>query len=151
MLSYLGEPVEGTHTGTNYGTPWMEREGTSHVAMKFKSGAVGYHFGTWRARGTRLVYTFHAHCENGMLEVSIADGKLRSIIEGKETVLLECTPGSKYLQNEMKHFLGCINTGARPLTDGPRSLQSLRVIWKLYEAEEKGIVADLTGLGSTTT
>jgi hypothetical protein len=32
------------------------------------------------------------------------------------------------------------------LTDGPRSLQSLRVIWRLYEAEEKSTVADLRGL-----
>jgi predicted dehydrogenase len=36
---------------------------------------------------------------------------------------------------------------ARPLTDGPSSLQSLRVIWKLYEAEERGVLADLRGLG----
>jgi predicted dehydrogenase len=125
----------------------MEKEGTSHVAMKFASGAVAYHFGTWGAKGTRLRYAFHAHCENGMLEVSIAEGKLRSIVAGEETVIMECTPGSKYLKNEMMHFMDCINTGARPLTDGPRSLQSLRVIWKLYEAEEKGLVADLNGLG----
>lgn len=147
LLDYLGDPVEGTHTGTNYGTPWMEKEGTSHVAMKFKSGAVAYHFGTWGAKGTRLRYTIHAHCENGMLEANIAEGKLKSIIEGKEEVHMESTPGSKYLRNEMMHFLDCIKTGGRPLTDGPRSLQSLRVIWKLYEAEEKGLVADLAGLG----
>jgi predicted dehydrogenase len=147
LLSYLGDPVEGTHTGTNYCTPWMEREGTSHVAMKFKSGAVAYHFGTWGAKGSRLRYSFHAHCEKGMLEINIAEGKLISIVEGKETILAECTPGSKYLQNEMMHFLSCVNTGNRPLTDGPKSLQSLRVIWKLYEAEEKGVVANLTGLG----
>ena len=33
------------------------------------------------------------------------------------------------------------------LTDGEGSLQGLRVIWKLYEAEDKGEIADLRGLG----
>ena len=33
------------------------------------------------------------------------------------------------------------------MTDGPGSLQGLRVIWRLYEAEEKRTVADLRGLG----
>ena len=47
----------------------------------------------------------------------------------------------------MAHFLDCIATGARPLTDGPGSLQGLRLIWRLYEAEERGRLADLRGLG----
>ena len=47
----------------------------------------------------------------------------------------------------MAHFLDCIETGQQPLTDGIGSLQGLRVIWKLYEAENEGRIADLTGLG----
>ena len=47
----------------------------------------------------------------------------------------------------MAHFLDCVETGQTPLTDGTRSLQGLRVIWRLYEAEEAGNIADLTGLG----
>jgi hypothetical protein len=27
----LGRPVRGMHVGTNFGTPWMEGEGTSNV------------------------------------------------------------------------------------------------------------------------
>jgi len=54
LLWYLGEPVRGFHLGTNTGTPWMEREGTSNVTMEFEGGVMGYHFGTWGARGTRL-------------------------------------------------------------------------------------------------
>ena len=50
-------------------------------------------------------------------------------------------------KNEMAHFLDCIETGQTPLTDGRSSLQGLRVIWRLYEAEEAGRIADLTGLG----
>jgi hypothetical protein len=35
----------------------------------------------------------------------------------------------------------------RPLTDGPGGLQGLRVIWRLYEAERRGVIADLRDLG----
>jgi predicted dehydrogenase len=138
--------VRGTHLGTNTGTPWMGREGTSNVSMEFEGGLLGYHFGTWGARGTRLRYSFHAHCTEGMIEADITGGRLLSIVKGEETVLLEAE-GSKHTENEMAHFLDCIATGQVPLTDGPGSLQGLRCIWRMYEAEEKGTVADLRGLG----
>jgi predicted dehydrogenase len=63
-----------------------------------------------------------------------------------EALVLECSQ-IKHLEAEMRHFLECIETGKTPLTDGRSSLQSLRVIWRLYEAEEQGTVADLRGLG----
>ena len=146
LLRYLGNPIEGTHLGTNYGTPWMEREGTSNVSMKFENGALGYHFGTWGAKASRLGYSFHAHCTEGMLEMHMASGQLILHQGAEEKVLLQ-TRSDKYLNKEAEHFIDCVKTGKRPLTDGPRSLQSLRVIWKLYEAESNGIVADLRGLG----
>ncbi|MEZ4736608.1 MAG: Gfo/Idh/MocA family oxidoreductase [Caldilineaceae bacterium] len=152
LLAWMGEPVSGAHIGTNFGTPWMEGEGTSNVTLKFANGALGYHFGTWGARGTRLQYSFHAHCTKGMLEGQITQGRLllhRGAEEnetGTETVLFTADPG-KHVHNELIHFVDCLETGQRPLTDGIRSLQSLRVIWKLYTAEEQGVVADLHGLG----
>jgi len=146
LLWYLGEPVRGFHLGTNTGTPWMEREGTSNVTMEFEGGVMGYHFGTWGARGTRLKYSFHAHCTDGMLEADIRAGELRSLVSDKEEVLLRCEPG-KHTENEMAHFLDCIETGAEPFTNAADSLQGLRVIWRMYEAEATDQLADLRGLG----
>ena len=152
LLDWMGDPVSGVHVGTNFGTPWMELEGTSNVSLKFESGALGYHFGTWGAKGTRLKYSFHAHCEEAMIEAQVTQGRLflhRGALEeevGSETLLLE-TESGKHVERELAHFCECVETGRRPLTDGPRSLQSLRVIWRLYEAEREGIVADLRGLG----
>ncbi len=155
MLDWLGEPVEGTHIGTNFGTPWMEREGTSDVAIKFENGAVAYHGATWGARGTRLGYAFHAICTEGTLELDQFKGVLYLHRDndghagkfGEPQVLATETGGLKHTDLEMSHFLDCVERGARPLTDGLRSLQSLRVIWRLYEAEQKGVIADLRGLG----
>ena len=147
LLWYLGEPVSGTHLGTNTGTPWMEREGTSNVTMRFAGNRLGYHFGTWGARGTRLRYAIHAHCSEGMIEADITRHRLLAHVGGERKLLMESQVGGKHTENEMAHFIDCIDRRQTPLTDGTASLQSLRVIWKLYEAEQRGVVADLRGLG----
>jgi len=157
LLWFLGDPVSGAHIGTNLGTPWMEKEGTSNVVIKFTSGALGYHFGTWGARGTRLGYSFHIHCTKGMLEYNNTDHKLyfhaniadeqgnMRAVSVKEVIMEEADP-SKKTQFEFLHFLDCILTGKKPLTDGHSSLRGLRVIWRMYEAEKNNVMADLSGL-----
>ncbi|MCK4322961.1 MAG: Gfo/Idh/MocA family oxidoreductase, partial [Armatimonadetes bacterium] len=99
LLWFLGNPVRGVHVGTNYGTPWMEKEGTSNVTLQFEGGRLGYHFGTWGARGTRLGYSFHAHCTEAMIEADIHAGKLLVHRGGEAEVIMKCEPG-KNLENE---------------------------------------------------
>lgn len=161
LLWFLGEPLCGTHIGTKVGTPWMMEEGTSAVTMKFANGAVGYHGATWGARGSRLYYDFQIQCEKGMIEYDHKKGEIRVYDSNKEHIPGEeitergervvwdrrNAPPNKNTECEMRHFLECCHTGKRPLTDGRSSLQGLRVIWKLYEAEKQGVVADLRGLG----
>jgi predicted dehydrogenase len=149
LLWFLGRPVRGVHVGTNYGTPWMEREGTSNVTIEFESGALGYHMGTWGAKGTRHGYNLQAHCTEGMLEADISAGKLYAHVGREAKLLFELgqAPDLKHTYLEMAHFYQCVRSNSTPLTDGPGSLQGLRVIWRLYEAEERGAMADLRGLG----
>ena len=160
LLWFLGDPVGAAHFGTKIGTPWMMREGTSALIMKFKNGALGYHGATWGARGTRLGYDFQIQMEKGMLEY---DGRAKQIkfyngekdhIPGQDTTIItqdyeviEDYEGGKMTQNEILHFIDCVETGKRPLTDGYATLQGLRVIWKTYEAEKSGQFADISGLG----
>ena len=149
LLWYLGRPVRGVHLGTNRGTPWMEKEGTSNAVIEFENGIMGYHFGTWGARGSRLVYSFHAHCTEGMLEADIITGKLIAHVRGEQTVLFETPPG-KPMSRQMNHFLDCIENDTQPFTDPVSSIEGLRVIWKLYEAEPTATMADLRGEGLGT-
>ena len=157
MLWMMGRPVCGAHFGTNLCTPWMDREGTSNVCLQFESGALGYHFGTWGARGTRMGYDFQAHCEQGLLEIALREGKLTfrcndpehvpgRTLTSVETVLMEAE-AAKPTALEMAHFIDCIETGATPETTPEESLAGLKVIWKLYEAEERNALADLRGMG----
>ena len=59
-------------------TPWLMKEGTSALIMKFENGAVGYHGATWGARGTRLGYDFQVQTEKGMLESNDVEYQIKS-------------------------------------------------------------------------
>ena len=153
MIWMLGKPKSGVHMGTRCCTPWMDREGTSNVSLEFENGVLGYHFGTWGARGTRMGYSFHAHCEKGLLDFKLSENKLYfrgnvsehipgTTEECKEYVLMDLGAAPpKPTAEEMRHFLDCVETGAEPETSPGESLEGLEIIWKLYEAEEKGVIA----------
>ena len=146
LLWYLGQPLRGIHMGTNRGTPWMEREGTSNVCLEFPNGKLGYHFGTWGARGSRMRYTLHAHCNEGLLEADIS-GKQLILHRGSERqILYQLTQSGKHTENEMSHFLDCVERGEEPLTSGQSAIHSLRAIWRLYDAEENAAWADLSDI-----
>lgn len=158
MLWFLGKPVKGMHFGTKNGTPWMMREGTSAAIFQFENGAVGYHGGTWGARGTRLGYDFQVQTEKGLLEYEYASGELRLYdqsavhIPGQSTEraaykVLEKFETGKQTQYEINHFAECVLEGKEPQTNAYSTLQGLRVIWKMYDAEKNNTVADLRGLG----
>ena len=168
LLHWLGDPAYGSHVGTNLGTPWMEREGTSNVCLRFQNGALAYHFGTWGARGSRLRYSVHAHCTKGMLELDRAAGTITlhrdesggdppspealavdsEVLRSPERVVVYRQPGGarKALLEQMEAFLDCIEMKRKPEISAQASLRSLQVIWRLYEAEEQGLVADLRDL-----
>lgn len=160
LLRFLGRPVSGAHLGTNVGTPWMLLEGTSSVVFKFENGAVAYHGATWGARGSRLRYDFQIHTEKGLLDYLHHAGEIRLY-----SSMMDHVPGevggnneykvlwkrdgeaSKETQFEIQHFVDCVRNGKEPMTSGKKALQSLRVIWKIYDAEKHNVVADLRGLG----
>ena len=160
MLWFLGEPISGAHFGTRNGTPWMLKEGTSAVTIKFASGAVGYHGATWGARGTRLDYDIQIHTERGLLEYEHQSGEVRlydgayqhkpgEILDRQKCKILwtRDSDRSKQTQYEIQHFADSVNNKTLPLTNGRAALQSLRVIWALYNAEKNGFMADLSKLG----
>ena len=158
MLWMMGKPVRGTHSGSNFCTPWMDREGTSNVCLEFENGALGYHFGTWGARGTRMGYSFQAHCEKGLIDFKLQENKL--LLRGniaehipdtpedcKEYTLLDLGERTgKHTVEEMRHFLDCVETGKTPETSPEESLAGLEVIWELYKAEDEHRLADFRNI-----
>jgi hypothetical protein len=55
-------------------------------------------------------------------------------------------PAAKPLARQVDVFLDCIEKQVKPEISAAASLRGLRVIWRLYEAEEQKTVADLRGL-----
>ena len=55
----------------------------------------------------------------------------------------------KHTQYEIRHFVDCILTGKQPDTHGRNALKSLQVIWKMYDAEKFGVIADLRDIKVT--
>lgn len=159
LLWFLGEPDYGTHIGSRLFTPWLMGEGTSNVVIAFKNGAMGYHFGTWTAKGSKMGYDFQIHFEKALVTYSRITGKLE-VYEGMDKATQEVyktqkiteisvndNPYDKKTQLEILHFISCIHEGKTPLTNAHDALQGLRVIWKLYDAEKHKTMADLSGLG----
>ncbi len=96
---------------------------------------------------TKLGYSIHVHGTEGMLEADLRAGKLRLHTRAGAKTLTRTDPQAKYVDRELGQFLDCIERQTPVPTDGPTSLQGLRVIWRLYQAEREHVVADLTGLG----
>ena len=158
ILWMMGKPVRGTHSSTKLCTPWMDREGTSNVCLEFENGALAYHFGTWGARGTRMGYSFQAHCEKGLLDFKLSENKL--VLRGniaehipgtpedcKEYVLMDLGERPvKPTVAEMAHFLDCVENGSNPETNALQSIAGLAVIWELYKAEDENRLADFSNI-----
>ncbi len=156
LLWFLGNPVKGTHFGTKIGTPWMMKEGTSIASFQFENGTLGYHGATWGARGTHLGWNMQIMTEKGLLEYDRKEIKYwnqnAEHIPGQDenskyTVIWSDTVHQgKQTQFEIKHFIECIVNGTKPLTDGYSAMQSLQVIWKMYDAEKNNQIADLSDI-----
>ena len=41
-------------------------------------------------------------------------------------------------------FADCVINNKKPFTDAKTALEGLRVVWKMYEAEKTGVVADFS-------
>lgn len=149
LLWILGNPIALFFMGSNKGTPWMEAEGTTHVCMKFKTGTMGYYFGTWGARGSHNDYRMEAHCERGLVALDLTRSKITAYTQGtpedtkqfymgytKETVLTDDpVPISTMYHNELAHFIDCIETRRSPTTNAKTALAGLQLIWKLYKQD----------------
>ena len=64
-------------------------------------------------------------------------------------MIFESDQSGKNTVAELTYFLDILYEGKPVITTPEESLQGLRVIWKLYEAERDGVLRDLTGLGHT--
>ena len=152
MLWIAGEVGTMRMAGTHGGLP-MEGEDSAVAAIKFKSGVIGSLRHTWFSPAPKVWYTMRAYCQNAILTLTVHPlGNLAleghrcawesriTVVEagGKERVLLESGEGLD-LTEETRHFLDCLDSGARPQTDGVVARQLMAAVLDAYaEAEKTG-------------
>ena len=152
MLWIAGEVQSVSMVGTHAGLP-MEGEDTAISIIKFKNGVVGTTRHTWFSPKPHRWYTMRAYCERAVITLTVHPlGNLA--VEGyrcawssritiaeagsEDRVLLDSDEGLD-LTEEVRHFFECVDSGARPQTDGQVARQLMKVALDAYR------VAEITG------
>ena len=153
MLWIAGEVASVSMVGTHGGLP-MEGEDTAISIIKFKNGVVGTTRHTWFSPKPKIWYTVRAVCERAVISLEVNPlGNLAfeglhcpwvsrvTVAEAggdDEKVLHESDEGLD-LTEEVRHFFDCLDSGARPQTDGRVARELMKVVLDAYaEAEIKG-------------
>lgn len=149
MLWIAGEVKTVSMVGARAGLP-MEGEDTALSVIKFANGVVGVTRHTWFSPKPRRWYTMRAYCQRAVITLEIQPlGSLalegvncrwlsRIIIgeAGKDNrVVLESDEGLD-LTEEVRHFFDCVESGARPQTDGQTARELMKVALDAYRDAE---------------
>ncbi|MDE2952860.1 MAG: Gfo/Idh/MocA family oxidoreductase [Chloroflexota bacterium] len=152
MLWIAGDAQSVSMAGAHAGIP-MEGEDTAISIIKFKNGVVGTTRHTWFSPAPAHWYVMRAYCERAVITLTVNPlGKLA--VEGfscpwqsritvsqsgcEEKVLLDSGEGLD-LTEEVRHFFDCVDSGARPQTDGQVARALMKVVLDAYqESEIKG-------------
>ena len=148
MLYIAGEPQYARMVGTIAGLP-MEGEDSAMSILKFKSGVIGTTRHTWFAPAPKVWYSIQAHCERAVLRMTVnplgdlaVEGhrcgwrsRITATTPDGEDILLESGEGLN-LTGEVRHFLDCLDSGARPQTDGIVARGLMKVALDAYAAAE---------------
>ncbi|MCY3781678.1 MAG: Gfo/Idh/MocA family oxidoreductase [Chloroflexi bacterium] len=145
MLWIAGEVQSVSMAGAHAGLP-MEGEDTAISVIKFVNGVVGTTRHTWFSPKPHRWYTMRAYCERAVVTLTVHPlGDLA--VEGhrcawssqitvaeagaEEKVLLESDEGLD-LTEEVRHFFDCVDSGARPQTDGQVARELMKVALDAY-------------------
>jgi predicted dehydrogenase len=149
MLWIAGEVQSMSMVGTRAGLP-MEGEDTAISVIKFKNGVVGTTRHTWFSPKPDRWYTMRAYCERAVITLTVHPlGNLAmegnrcawssqiTVAEAgsEQKVLLESDEGLD-LTEEVRHFFDCVDSGARPQTDGAVARQLMKVALDAYRDAE---------------
>ena len=153
MLWIAGEVKSASMAGAHGGLP-MEGEDTAVSIIKFKNGVVGTTRHTWFSPKPNIWYTVRAFCERAVITLEVNPlGNLA--LEGLHCPWISrvtvAEAGSDHvalahdsdegldLTEEARHFFDCLDSGARPQTDGRVARELMKVVLDAYrEAEVKG-------------
>ena len=152
MLWIAGKVKTISMVGAQAGIP-MEGEDTAISIIKFENGVVGSTRHTWFSPKPECWYVMRAYCERAVITLTVNPlGKLA--VEGfdcdwqsritisapgcEDKIALDSDEGLD-MTEEVRHFFDCLDSGARPQTDGHVARELMKVTLDAYqEAASKG-------------
>lgn len=110
------------------------------VAARFSGGAIGSFSFTGRSRhvGERRL-GFRLVADQGVVQFDVLTGRVEVHAGGEGRVDQEAAPSLGY-EEEIDHFLRCIEAGEEPLTSARDQLRTLAAVVAAYQSLEKGTV-----------
>ncbi|MBD2863185.1 Gfo/Idh/MocA family protein [Paenibacillus oceani] len=147
LQAVLGNPVEVAGLGTRLGTEWMEGEGTHHGIMKFESGVLAHITSSWGIKHKNPPALLQIHTTEGCYELSFRSGLHKLVVrKGTEVIALyeDQLDPNRICLAEVEHFLDCIRSGHKPLTDGYEAMKSHQIIWSMYRHQGTPINLKIT-------
>lgn len=136
LLQFLfGKPLEVAALSTRLGTEWMEAEGTHHGIIKFESGLLAHITSSWGIKYKNSPALLQIHTTEGCYELSFRAGVHKLVVRtGTEVITLYEEKHDPYhtCLAEVEHFLDCVQTGQKPITDGYEAMISHKIIWSMY-------------------
>jgi predicted dehydrogenase len=140
-LYWLGEePVWVQCTGGSFVQP--EIEDVAWLTMGFPSGAVAHAHLSWLAPGKMRTMTVIGSKKMAVYDDVTSVEKVKIFDQGVDRlepdelrrayragdILSPRTPAIEALQVEVQHFIECVRTGKRPISDGDAGLRVVRVL-----------------------
>jgi predicted dehydrogenase len=140
------QSISGLNTG-------MEGEDIAAISLEFESGTVGEGFFTFAARyhpvpfATRPIELLVLYGEEGMIHNiqgwHMYSTKIKGYSNGPTRLDIPSHDFEECFDNEIRHFLECIETGAEPISSGRKNLGTMAVIEAVYQSARAGQVVDV--------
>jgi predicted dehydrogenase len=138
MLNLVGSvPTDVTAMLSTHRLSFMDGEDSAQVLVRFADGAVGHLVTSWAYEAAGVTEKFSAVGEKGSLW---SDGTSLWVKErGAEAVKHDFTEVNAFVA-EIEDFVGCLETGRRPINTEQEGTDVLEVILAAYESAEKGTI-----------
>jgi len=139
-----------SNSGINVG---MEGEDIAAISLEFENGTLGEGFFTFAARHRPIPITpkpfglLILYGEGGMIHNiqgwHIYSTRIKEYSDGPTKLDIPSQDYAECFNNEIWHFLECIETGAEPVTSGRDNLGTMAVIEAVYQSAKTGQVVEV--------
>jgi len=131
---FIGDVKSVKAYGSNFAHPELDYDDVMIAILKFKNGSLGI---VESSCSSRLGdHNIKVNGTRGAVYIDFKDSTVKVTIEGSREQEEPLIKNDPYV-DELKHFVNCILTGERPLTDGWVGREAVEIVLKITRACEE--------------